>query len=138
MDFDEIVSFLVLLSFAASLGWWIYSQRVAKRAKNWPTAEATIESSSMEVMARSRGVNVTLPVFAFSYRTGDEYYSGRFALLPYITDPGESILTRMIGRKFMVHYNPQKPSAWFIADKLIEGCQVEQKIGAHFMDFSPQ
>jgi hypothetical protein len=137
MNFDDLLTAVVFFLVLGSFVWWIRSQVLAKKARRWPTTEATIESSSMEVMARERGVKVTLPVFAFSYCVDDEFYGGKFALLPYTTDPGESILTRMIGRKLMIHYDPKKPSTWFIPDELVEGCQVEQKIGAHLVDHSP-
>ena len=30
-----------------------------------------------------------------------------------------------------------KPEVWFIADKLIEGCKVEQKFSGNWIDYSP-
>jgi len=65
---------------------------------------------------------------------------GRFALLPYITDPfvsDSSFVEHMIGRKVQVNHDPLKPEVWFIADKLIEGCKVEQKFSGNWIDYSP-
>ncbi|HKN17089.1 MAG TPA: DUF3592 domain-containing protein [Candidatus Sulfotelmatobacter sp.] len=138
MDGKLIFSF-VLLGLAAarvvqSVRWWIR----ATKAKRWPTSEATIESGGVEVVARNRHGKVELPVFAFSYRVGTGYYGGRFALLPYITDPDESIIGRMIGRKVQVRYDPKDAAVWFIPDELIEGCKVEQKISQNFVNYPPR
>jgi hypothetical protein len=100
--------------------------------------EATIESGAMEAVAHARYGDVTLPVFAFSYVVDREYYSGRFALFPYITDPGESIFARMAGRKLQLHYDPRKPAEWFLPEELIEGCEVEQEIGPHWNNYYPK
>ena len=80
-----------------------------------------------------------MPVFAFSYEIAGERYGGRFALEPYITDPGPSILTSMIGRKVPVLYDPLAPANWLVADKMIEGCKVEQSGDPQLsMDLSPK
>ena len=81
-----------------------------------------------------------LPVFAFSYQVGGEYYSGRFALLPYITDPfvtDSSFVEDMIGRKVQVNHDSLKFDVWFIPDKLIEGCKVEQKFSGDWIEYAP-
>jgi hypothetical protein len=57
-----------------------------------------------------------------------------FALLPYITDP---FVEHMVGRKVQVNHDPLKPEVWFIADKLIEGCKVEQKFSGDWIDYAP-
>jgi hypothetical protein len=83
---------------------------------------------------------IILPVFAFSYQVAGEYYGGRFALLPYITDPtvaDQSLLEHMVGRRVQVNYDPARPEAWFVADELIEGCRVEQKFGRDLVNFAP-
>lgn len=116
---------------------WLWRRARAKNARVWPTADATIESGALEVVANVRGTKVELPVFAFSYRVGEHYFGGRFALLPYITDPGPSILERMIGRKLQVRYDPQRAENWFISDELIEGCKVEQKLSPDLLNFKP-
>jgi len=123
------------------LGIKVWRRRMSRKATKWPCVEGTIESGKLEhVAGNRRGPEVILPVFAFSYRVGTEYYSGRFALLPYITDPfvsDSSFVEHMIGRKVQVNHDPLKPEVWFIADKLIEGCKVEQKFSGNWIDYSP-
>jgi hypothetical protein len=99
--------------------------------------EATIESGQKEVVASARYGKIELPVFGFSYKVQGEYYAGRFALMPYITDPGDSLISRMIRTKLQIHYDPAEPSTWFIPDELIEGCRVEQKFDPHLISYPP-
>jgi hypothetical protein len=83
-------------------------------------------------------MEIKLPVFAFSYQVFGEYHSGRFALMPYTTEPDESFTSRMIGRKLQLRYDPAHPEQWFIPDELIEGCKVEQKLGRVLTTFCPK
>jgi hypothetical protein len=87
MDGNFIGSFLVLGVVGALIVQFMWRRTRAEEAKQWPTSEAIIESGAVEVVARTRYGKVELPVFAFSYRVGVGYYSGHFALLPYVTDP---------------------------------------------------
>jgi hypothetical protein len=123
------------------LGSAIRRRRISKRAKQLPSVEGTIESGKMEQVAGGgRSPKVILPVFAFSYQVAGEYYSGHFALLPYITDPffADSLFVEhMVGRKVQVNHDPLKPEVWFIPDKLIEGCKVEQKLGGDWIGYPP-
>lgn len=135
---DLVIAVGLLALIATLAGSWLWRRRHARQAERWPTAEATVESGAIGVVARDKFTSVQLPVFAFSYRVESGYFSGRFALLPYITDPGESVVARMIGRKFQVRYNPKKPEMWFIPDELIEeGCRVEQNLSPHFVNLKP-
>lgn len=138
MDWRTVVNLVALGLVGALIVQWIWRRRRAAEAKQWPTSEATIESGTVEVVARTRNTKVELPVFAFSYRVGTDYYSGHFALLPYITDPGESLIGRMIGRKVQLRYNPKDAAVWFIPDELIEGCKVEQKISQNLVNYPPR
>ena len=139
MDYIRTALLIVLIGFF--LGTTIWRRRVSKKAAKWPSVEGTIESGQLEQVAGGgRSPKVILPVFAFSYRVAGEYYSGRFALLPYITDPfvaDSSFVEHMIGRKIQVNHDPLKPDVWFIADKLIEGCKVEQKFSGDWIDYAP-
>ena len=138
-DYIRVVLLVsVILIF---LGTRIWRRRVFRTATKWPCVKGTIESGKLEhVAGNRRSPEVILPVFGFSYRVGTAYYSGRFALLPYITDPfvaDSSFVEHMIGRKVQVNHDPLKPEVWFIADKLIEGCKVEQKFSGNWIDYSP-
>ena len=139
IDYIRIVLLTGLIIFF--LRTTIWRRRVSKKAGQWPSVEGTIESGKLEQVAGGgRSPKVILPVFAFSYQVGGEYYSGRFALLPYITDPfvtDSSFVEHMIGRKVQVNHDRLKPEVWFIADKLIEGCKVEQNFSGDWIDYAP-
>ena len=138
---DNIRAVLLGSLILIFLGIRVWRRRVSGKATKWPCVEGTIESGKLEQAAGGgKHPKVILPVFAFSYRVGTGYYSGRFALLPYITDPfvsDSSFVEHMIGRKVQVNHDPLKPEVWFIADKLIEGCKVEQKFSGNWIDYSP-
>lgn len=135
MEANDVLSLIVLLCLLwLPLNWWRQRRNVRQTA-GWPLTEATIETVQDEVVSHSKRPAITLPVLAFSYHVAGEYYSGRFALYPYIADPGD--MTRMIGRKLQVRYNPDRPETWFIPDKLIEGCKVEQKMCPNPLGLNP-
>ena len=111
----------------------VYRQRkVLQEARQWLPVEAKVESGALE--ATSETNKVVLPTFAFSYQVAGEYYSGRFGLMPKRFPSKEliqSIIDRMIGRKFLLRYDPSHPEAWFIPDEYIDGCRVEQRISSN-------
>ena len=139
IDYVRLILIMGLIVFA--LGSVIRRRRVSKKAEQWPSVEGTIESGKLEQVAGGgQSTEVILPVFAFSYQVAGEYYSGRFALLPYITDPffgDSSFVEHMVGRKVQVNHDPLRPEVWFIADKLIEGCKVEQKLSGDWIAYPP-
>lgn len=138
MDIDSFVELALIAIGVVSLLSWLWRRVRSKDALRWPTTEGNIESGTIEVVAHLKGGDISLPVFAFSYRVTDRYHSGRFALRPYITDPGPSVLDRMKGRKLQIHYNPRRTEEWFIADEYIEGCRVEQKLSPDFVNYEPR
>lgn len=128
---------LLLLAGGSLIGSWIWQRSRLRKTATWPIAEATIESGTITVITRGE-ITAELPVFEISYRVGEAYFGGRFALRPYITDPGSSIVNRMIGRKFTLRYDPHHPHVWFIPDRLIEGCRIEQKLSPYFVNLRPK
>jgi hypothetical protein len=134
---DLALTSIALLLLSGIFVWWFWRRRSAAKAIRWPMSEATIESGVMEVVERTRYGTVELPVFSFSYRVGTEYFGGRFALRPYLTDPGPSLIERMIGRKSTVHYDPKDPATWFLPDEIVEGCTVEQNLSPHLVNLKP-
>ena len=130
----------MLAAIGAGAAWWMWQLNRVKVAHGWPRTEATIESAAPEVVGSNfNGLPVKLFAFAFSYKVGGEYYSGRFALMPYIADPpAGDLCERMVGRKLAVAYDPKRPEAWFVPDELIEGCKVQQKTGPHLMGWYPK
>lgn len=136
MDTARDLFFLALAAVAATA--WFWRRNQAKKAMHWPLAEGIIESGAIEAVAHSKYGTIELPVFAFSYRVGTERFGGRFALRPYITDPGASVTERLIGRKLAVHYDPRNVQRWFIPDEFIEGCRVEQALSPDFVNYPPR
>jgi hypothetical protein len=116
---------------------WRWQLAKVDKAKQWPTTEATIQTGAIEVVAQTKFNTVRLPAFAFSYHVRDEYYSGRFALMPCTVEFDESLIDRMIGRKIMVCYDPAHPDRWLIPGEVIDGFKVEQKIGPHLVGYYP-
>lgn len=139
MDKTGIAICIMCLAVAGILGaWWWWERKRVHDAAGWPFTEATIGASALEVVASSRYGSVKLPVFSFDYQVGGQYYSGRFALKPFTEDPKESLLDRMIGYRLQVHYDPRHPQVWYVPEKIIEGCKVEQKMGPHVFRFYPR
>lgn len=127
---------IVILAAIAFLIVWPLRQRWRVRnASTWPSTEATIEPPAQFSMQDKYRLN-SLPTFAFSYSVNGEYYGGRFSLLPYTADPGDSLFERMKGRKLQIRYDPRDPKVWFIPDKLIEGCKVQQWIDSNVLALS--
>ncbi len=119
------------------LVWWRWQKAKVAKAKQWPKTEATIQTGSLEVVAQTEFNKVRLPAFAFSYQVGGQYYSGRFALLPYTVEYDEKLIDRMIGRKLVICFDPSHPDRWLIPDEMIDGYKVEQKMGPHLNGLYP-
>jgi|HubBroStandDraft_5_1064220.scaffolds.fasta_scaffold03597_4 hypothetical protein len=139
MDETGIAIFLSLLGVLGLVIWWFAWQykRVRLARSTWPHAEATIQSGDVERVDSVRGMPINLPVFAFSYQVGGEYYSGRFSL-SFLLDPPEKMIQRLVGQKLQVHYDPANPATYLIHAETIEGCQVEQRMGAHLTHLYPK
>jgi hypothetical protein len=134
----DLVDLLITASIAISLIYYLWRRIRSNQAKNWPKSEGRVETGALEVVAHTKFGQIELPVFSFSYQVGPQFYGGRFALLPYITDPGPSVIQRMIGRKLLVAYNPKCAQEWVVLDDLIEGCRVEQKLSTHLVNYPPR
>ena len=117
--------------------WGRWQKSKLTKAKQWPRTEATIQTGAIEVVAPTLGSVIRLPVFAFSYQVGGEYYSGRFALMPYTVQYDDSLVNRMIGRKLLICYDSAHPDRCLIPDDMIDGYKVKQKMGPHLLDYYP-
>ena len=133
---------LIVTAGLVALGLRMRDLAIWRTAQNWPSVEGTIESGQREFVVGGGNNQIILPVFAFSYNVAGEYYGGRFALVRrYATDPtvaDPSLIERMIGRKVQVKYDPVHPEKWFVANKLVEGCRVQQKFSRDFINFPPR
>jgi hypothetical protein len=138
---DYIRAAVLLVVAVLFVGLRIRQLVVVRRARKWPSVEGRIEFGQLEQVAGGRSGVVILPVFSFSYQVAGEYYAGRFALSPYITDPfvtNSSFIQHMVGRTVRVTYNATQPEVWHIADKLIEGCKVEQRFSNELVSYAPR
>jgi hypothetical protein len=96
---------------------------------NWPSVEGIVQSGRLETVRHLSFGEIQLPVFDFSYAVDDSRYAERFALSMH-KEPADSLISKMIGRRIPVQYDPQNPASCFIPGKTIEGCRIEQKIGS--------
>lgn len=118
-----IVGFFV--AAAAAVFRWRVSIRV-KEARNWPLADATIESAEMEPFGYGRNAQ-DLPCFAFSYVVKGQEYSGRFAIRATRVRADE-LMRQMVSKKMAIRYDPQMPRGWYIPVDTIGGCEVVQNL----------
>jgi len=125
----DMIFRLVLVVFGA--GWVIWtiarSRRDLRRAVNWPSVEAMVQSGQMEVVETKDFHDVILPCFDFLYVISGRTYPGRFSVgTPLAMD--ESIIPRIVGLKLIVRYDPKDPSIYYIPIKKIEGYDVGQRL----------
>lgn len=100
-----------------------------KKTKSWPSVEATVRSANLEVVRHLRFSDIQLPVFELSYVVGEKSYSERFAL-SMSREPLDSLMTKMVGRRLTVQYDPDHPSTCYIPGETLENCRIEQNIGS--------
>lgn len=100
-----------------------------KKTKSWPAVEATVQSARVEAVRHMRFGEIQLPVFELSYLVREKPYAERFAL-SMCSEPIDTVMTKMVGRKVTVHYDPANPGACFVLGETIEGCRIEQTIGS--------
>lgn len=94
---------------------------------DWLETEATIQDAAIERLDKY----TWYPGFAFSYSAKGEYFSGKFFLKASEEQSGELIKT-LVNQKFPVQYDPDAPSAWFIAESTIAGCEIIQKLSPDY------
>jgi Protein of unknown function (DUF3592) len=104
--------------------------------KNWPSVEGTVRSGNLEAVHHLRFGELQLAVFDFSYAVDQKPYTERFALSMH-KEPADSLISKMVGRRIPVQYNPQDPASCYIPGGTMEGCRIEQKIGS-LIRFNPK
>jgi Protein of unknown function (DUF3592) len=127
-----LILFIFILALVIALmAWNRWNQKQIEQAADWPTTEATIQQTEFrEFTSNSRGEPAhSYPCFAFSYVVNGEYYSGRFGLA-IEGEPADTLIREMKDRKFTVSYKPAKPSEFYIADEMMDGHEVLQKMSA--------
>src|SRR5215471_2774601 len=125
-DFTLIVLRTALVvSLLGLVLWYVLERLYTIRSKWWPTAEATIETTSYEVRRGGNRGPYRLTCLAFSYSVDGQTYGGHFHLDVMDrmgVDPKP--MTHMVGKKVNIRYHPKKPKKWLVPDKYLEGCRI--------------
>jgi hypothetical protein len=97
-------------------------EKIADTA-DWLETEATIQDGTIERIDKY----TSFPCFAFSYVVNGEYLSGRFYLKSDL-EYAAVLIQKLLKQRFPVQYDPNDPSAWFIAEESIENCEILQNL----------
>jgi hypothetical protein len=136
-----MIVLLILLGIVAVVicivvGTQIYESRIDKGiadTADWLDTEAMIQDAVIERIDRY----TSYPSFAFSYAVKGEYFSGRFFLKADPEQAGE-LVKSLLHRRFPVQYDPDSPSAWYVAQATIEGYEIIQKLSSDYpLDSGP-
>ena len=100
----------------------------AKRAANWPVAEATIQTMRIVYVPAGRSMR-PLDVGDFSYTVGGEYYSGTLAVSSSFSTHHASPRDLM-NTKIQVRYNPRKPDQFSVPQQEIGGFLLDPYDGS--------
>jgi hypothetical protein len=90
-------------------------------SKNWPTIEATIDSSNLGAQGLLRRVH-----FTYSYRVNGLHYTGRFDLLAGNTISVKELQQSVVGKRVLVKYDVRHLGVSFLSDEQIVGRRVLQ------------
>lgn len=135
-----IVVMIILGIFATGAGIVVltgmYERRVDEEVADtadWLETEATIQSAAVERLDKY----TWLPGFAFSYLLKGEYFSGKF-FLKASEEQAQELISTLVNQKLPIQCDPDNPSAWFIAENTIGGCEIIQELGVGCpSDFDP-
>jgi hypothetical protein len=138
-----IVVFIILGMIATFVGSiFLYARNESRSdeeiadTSDWIETEATIQSAAIERLDRY----TRYPSFSFSYTVNGEYFSGIFFLKSPLEKESEDLTRTLINHTFPVQYDPDSPSAWYVAEKTIAGYEIIQKLDANYpsdSDFDP-
>jgi hypothetical protein len=121
---------IVAIGIGVVVGTSIYEGRIDRKiadTADWLETEATIQDAVVERLDKY----TYYPGFAFSYSVGGEYFSGRF-FLKTTDEQSDELLKSLLQHKFPVQYDPRNPSAWYIAQTTMEGCEIIQKLSTDY------
>jgi hypothetical protein len=129
---DAMWAFMFLSFFALAAAAFfnnVSRLRRVDKTKSWPAVEGTVNSGGLEIVRHVQFHDIQMPVFELSYVVDQTPYTDRFGLsMP--KEPPDSLISKMIGRRITVQYDPKNPASCFIPGVTIEGCRIEQKIGS--------
>jgi hypothetical protein len=116
----------ILSAFAAALVVFMVFHdlrfTIRKRAsKNWPTIEATIDSSHLGPQGLLHRVH-----FTYSYLVNGLPYKGHFDLLAGNTISVKELQQSVVGKKVLVKYDIQHLGVSFLSDEQMVGRRVLQ------------
>lgn len=121
----------ILLVFVGIIAYAKFSEaRTDEKIANtvdWLEAEATIQSAAFERLDKY----TWFPGFAFSYSVKGEYFSGKF-YLKADQEQSDELIKTLLNERFPVQYDPDDPTAWFIAEHSIAGCEIIQKLNSDY------
>jgi hypothetical protein len=133
MIFWLIVFGIVAVGIGIVVGIRMHESRIDDDIANtadWLETKATIQDAVVERINKY----TWYPSFAFSYSVHDEYFSGRFFLKADQQQSDELIKT-LLNQEFQVQYDPNNPSAWYIAEATIAGYEIIQRLSP---DYPPE
>ncbi|HKF49795.1 MAG TPA: hypothetical protein VKB38_20710 [Terracidiphilus sp.] len=117
----------VVISAAA---WNRRAHKEIEEAADWPTTEATVQQTEVqEFIVNNRRDVHEYPCFTFSYVVNDDYYSGVFGLAVE-GEPADRLRREMIDKKFALNYKPTEPAEYYIADEMMDGYEMLQRLSA--------
>lgn len=99
----------------------------AKKAANWPVAEATIQGVRIVYVPAGR-TNHPLDVGDFSYTVSDDFYSGTLAISSSFST-GHASPRDLVGKKIQVRYNSHKPEQFSVPQQEIGGFLLDPHDG---------
>jgi hypothetical protein len=121
-----IVLGIVAVGIGLVVGVGMYESRMDKAVANtadWLETKATIQDTVFERLDRYTWYSS----YAFSYSVGGEYFSGRF-FLKANREQSEQLVKTLLHQEFQVQYDPNNPSAWYMAQATMAGYEILQKL----------
>jgi hypothetical protein len=121
---------IVAVVISIVVGNRMYENRVDEDVANtadWLETKAIIQDAVVERLDKY----TWYPSFAFSFTVRGEYYSGRFFLKADVRQSEELVKT-LLNQEFPVQYDPNNPSAWYIAEATIAGFEIIQKLSSDY------
>ena len=114
------ISLYVIVTVAI---YFVRSPVSQKKAADWPTTEATIQSVGAVAVGSGRSYS-RLVVGDFSYIVNDDYYSGRVTISRSFST-GNRSPKELVDQKLQIRYSPQKPEKYFVPQSEIAGFLID-------------
>jgi len=118
---DAILLPLVLIGISYMVFYDLRHTFRKRASKNWPTIEATIDSSNLGSQGLLHRVH-----FMYSYRVNGLHYTGRFDLLAGNTISVKELQQSVVGKKVFVRYDTHQAGVSFLSDEQLAGRRVLQ------------